>query len=80
MADRTVHATNDLWEIVRYDRAGKWYLEPTDKAPTVKRRPIKLAEAVELAMELWNNGGTVHFGRQGATAFDRKIRLKAGRT
>jgi hypothetical protein len=30
VADRVVHTSYSGMEIVRYDRAGKWYFEPTD--------------------------------------------------
>lgn len=73
MSDRTVHVTivpasGDRIEIVRYDRAGKWYYEDRGR-----RRRLTLAEAVEFARVdrpavIW------HEGRQGGKAFDAKVR------
>lgn len=31
--DRRVHAWSNKWELVRYDRAGKWYLEWVAQEP-----------------------------------------------
>lgn len=44
---RTVHARYDGMEIVRYDRAGKWYLEPT--RPSLKRQHVSIMEAAQAA-------------------------------
>lgn len=76
MADRTVHArTADGIEIVRYDRAGKWYAERVDSVrPDVRksRRLLKLAEAVELASR---PDSEWFFNRSGGAQFDRRVRL-----
>jgi hypothetical protein len=51
--DRVVHATTvDGTEIVRYDKAGKWYAEPSEG----KRRSISLSEAVDLAVSPGSTG------------------------
>lgn len=64
--DRTVHGhTADGHEIVRYDRAGKWYVE-TRFAP---RRDVSLREAVRLAV-----AGTPQLDKCGGQAFDAKVR------
>ena len=64
--DRTVHGlTVDGDEIVRYERAGKWWVEP--KAG--KRRPVKLAEAAELAV-----AGTAFLDRFSGSRFDALVR------
>ena len=72
--DRTVHGlTDDGGEIVRYDRAGKWYFEYRDR----KRRHVTIAEAVQAAA-----AGKAVLGRAGGLAFDakvRKLRGEAGR-
>jgi len=69
--DRTVHGwTADLAEIVRYDRAGKWYVEypPATLKP---RRPVSVAEAVRLATEA---GARVFANRYGGQAFNARVR------
>lgn len=73
MSDRTVHVTiipaaGDRIEIVRYNRAGKWYYEDGGR-----RRHLMLAEAAAFAREdrpavIW------HEGRKGGAAFDAKVR------
>lgn len=75
--DRTVHCTivplgGGRIEIVRYDRAGKWYYESTNGSRKM-RRLITVAEAVEFAADtrpavLW------HEGRAGGLMFDAKVR------
>lgn len=78
--DRTVHCTivpvgGGRIEIVRYDRAGKWYREDGGN-----RTRITVAEAVSVAAQdrpavLW------HEGRPGGRAFDAKVRkARAART
>lgn len=78
MSDRTVHVTivavdRDRIEVVRYDRAGKWYLEDR-----VRRRRLTFAEAVAFAEDrpavIW------HEGRPGGRLFDTHVRrLRAQR-
>lgn len=65
MSDRTIHAVIDgVYELVRYDRAGKWYVEGA-----TKRRALTLAEAVALAASpdsviIWDQpGGQVFCSR-----------------
>jgi hypothetical protein len=67
--ERVAHGqTTDGGEIVRYDRAGKWYVEYP--ASTYKpRRLLTLASAVEAAVQ-----GVVYLGRYGGTQFDAKVR------
>ncbi len=43
MSDRTVHASTQQMNVVRYDRAGKWYLEPTDT--TLPRQAVTVGDA-----------------------------------
>jgi len=68
MADRTVHASYPGMEIVRYDKAGKWYAEPTSGG---QRDHLNIQEAVYLAIA---QGAQWFPGRQGGLAFDRKMR------
>ncbi len=70
--DRTIHAHYPGMEIVRYDRSGKWYLEPTD--PRLPRQHIKLRDAVRQALWAQEHGGVIRLGRLGGTAFDRQLR------
>ena len=71
--DRTVHASYRDMEIVRYDRAGKWYLEPT--IPGLKRQQVGIKRAVASAQ--WGiefADGAWYAGRQGGATFDRLMR------
>lgn len=71
--DRTVHCTivpgsGERVEIVRYDRAGKWWYESGKT-----RKPLTLDEAVKFAADtrpavVW------HEGRRGGLVFDSKVR------
>lgn len=72
MDDRIVHARYSGMEIVRYGRAGKWYLEPDH--PTLKRQAVSMTDAAKQAVWALANGGEVFFGRPGGMAFDRKVR------
>lgn len=80
--DRTVHARFDRWdgmavrygtEVVRYDRAGKWYLEFIRTGDPRKR--VSLSDAATAAA--WGahyGGGEIFFDKPGGGAFDRKVR------
>jgi hypothetical protein len=64
--DRTVHARlADGREVVRYDRAGKWYIEADNSLPT--RRHITIGQAVRFALL---PGSTAYLGRGGGGRFD----------
>lgn len=66
--DRTVHATTgDGTEIVRYDRAGKWYLEQKDGT----RRQVSVKEAAELVIS--DRSSRWFRGRMGGSRFDGLI-------
>ncbi len=72
--DRTVHGkTTDGREIVRYDRAGKWYLEggPGNRP----RQNVTLKRAAEEAA-----AGEFYGDKPGGQMFDAKVRrlLAAG--
>jgi len=70
VSDRTVHAGYDGMEIVRYDRAGKWYLEPTD--PRLRRQRVGVREAARSAR--WgceHANGWIQFRLPGGGAFDK---------
>ena len=72
MSDRTVHAWSENGqELVRYDRAGKWYLEK-DGEP---RRLLTLMHAVAYATRMpdWH----INFGEPGGKRFDAACRKAA---
>jgi hypothetical protein len=73
--DRTVHArsADKQQEIVRYDRAGKWWVENADGT----RRPVGIREAAELARTYAVSRGTVFTGRSGGSMFDRIFERQA---
>jgi hypothetical protein len=75
--DRTVHVTinlaGDQIEIVRYDRAGKWWLERA----TGYRRRLSLADAVAYAKE--SSNVIWHEGAPGGRMFDAWVRQMRGR-
>jgi hypothetical protein len=76
--DRRVHARYRGMDVVRYDRAGKWYLEPTDSR--LRRQWVKLGDAVNAAV--WgveNLNGVVLYGLSGGAAFDKQVREALGR-
>jgi hypothetical protein len=71
--DRRVHATYTDMDIVRYNRAGKWYLEP--RIPGLPRQHVKVKDAVTSA--LWgyqHSHGIIYPGLPGGTTFDRLVR------
>ena len=86
MVDRRVHATTPDWEIARYDRPGKWFIEwvgsvgaePRFLPSTLRMVPIartgraKLSaqEAAQIAHRL---GAAVHLNMPGGSTFDRHI-------
>lgn len=73
MSDRTVHASYPGMEIVRYDRAGKWYFEPTESTlPRQKVTVRQAAEAAVWALGYYNNDAEV-FERKGGKRFDQLL-------
>lgn len=69
-ADRSVHASHsDGTEVVRYDRAGKWYIERASDP----RIAVGLRRAVREALR---SGMSVYLGLPGGTMFDSKIRTE----
>lgn len=68
MKDRRVHGrTATGSEVVRYDRAGKWYVEGVG----LRRAPITVGEAVRLVLQEY---ATVYTGIPGGTRFDALVR------
>lgn len=70
----TVHAAYDGMEIVRYNRAGKWYLEPTNK--NLKRQHVTIKQAADQAIWARRNLGSaqVFLGKPGGMRFDKLVR------
>lgn len=71
MKDRRLHASYPGMDIVRYDRAGKWYLEPTN--PMLKRQRVSMGQAVQSALYALENDGTVFYGVPGGQAFYARL-------
>lgn len=70
MDDRRVHARIGSLEVVRYDRAGKWYLEADGS-----RQPIKVPMAAKLVVASMDTHEVeVFFDLPGGRAFDRQVR------
>lgn len=68
--DRIIHAVcEDGREVVRYQRAGKWYIEPKEGA----RRLVTIGEAVEVAAVSRLGGGSVYYGQPGGSRFDSAV-------
>lgn len=66
--DRTVHAKlADGSEIVRYDRASKWYLEQTGR----QRRRLSIKEAAQLVID--DRSSRWYRGRYGGSRFDSLV-------
>lgn len=74
LPDRRVHAEgpNGCFAVVRYELAGKWYVED----PAGRRRRVSLAEAAEEALLARNSGGILLTGVPGGAAFDHKVAKK----
>lgn len=74
MNDRTVHARYPGMEIVRYDRAGKWYFEPLDSSLSRQKVTVKqAADAAVWARGYYNEGAHIFTNRHGGTTFDRLV-------
>ncbi len=74
--DRTVHATCETFEVVRYDRAGKWYVEEHG-GPT--RYHIGVFDAAQRALSAEALGGRIFPGLPGGRSFDQKVRILRAR-
>lgn len=68
--DRQVHARGiSGLEVVRYDRAGKWFLE----LPGDSRKHVGVRDAARWAWRMRATGGEVFVGLPGGGAFDRLL-------
>jgi hypothetical protein len=77
MEDRRVHARLHRGEIVRYDRAGKWFVEMPEnwgrRGLPAERIPVTIEEAAERARAWRDAGGFVFAGVPGGAAFDKRV-------
>lgn len=72
MSDRKVHARSPEMEVVRYDRAGKWYLEPEHFSLPAQHVTVK--EAARYAVWAANEAnGQIFTGLPGGAMFDRLV-------
>lgn len=80
MEDRRVHVASDEFEVVRYERAGKWYIEPTD--PGGKRQHVNIDQAVDFAYHLMHENSRVLLNVPGGALFEKRLRdrIKSGGT
>jgi hypothetical protein len=73
MKDWQVHAElEDGTKVVRYDRAGKWYLEGKRGGGFRFRERITFRRAVELVRR--QHGSRIHTGLPGGSRFDAAVR------
>jgi hypothetical protein len=70
--DRTVHASGLFLDVVRYNRAGKWYLEGKGDNQGY-RRHVGIREAARFAAA----GCDVHLGLPGGSTFDQLVKDEA---
>jgi len=78
MDDRRVHARAPGIEVVRYDKAGKWYIEMAAdygrRGLPAERIQVGAAEAAETARNLGRRrDGSVYLGLPGGATFDRLV-------
>ena len=74
--DRTIHAEIPGYvEVVRYDRRGKWYIEPV--TPGLPRQQVSVKEAAEYVTSGWEKAERrkfIHYkGLPGGKQFDRLV-------
>ena len=71
--DRALHAKftheREVYHIVRYARAGKWWIEGV-----TSRRPVTLQQAVDAARAF---DAEVFFGKPGGLRFDSALRKRS---
>lgn len=68
-----IHAETDVERIVRYNRAGKWYIEGDFDGGW--RMQVPISQAVARAIQLRDFfGGKIHLGCPGGQTFDARVR------
>lgn len=70
--DRRVHAECDNFEVVRYERAGKWFVE--SKIKLVSAEYVGVADAAMRALSAETLGGKINSGLPGGRVFDRWVK------
>lgn len=60
--------------VVRYGRAGKWYLEPSGDLSRLPRQSVSVDEAAKYAAWAIEQGGRIHFGVPFGSTFERRVR------
>lgn len=76
MSDRRVHASNSEFEVVRYGRAGKWYIEPRHPDQG-KRQHVNIDQAVHFALHLAKHvHGKINLNVDGGSLFDKRVQRR----
>lgn len=71
MGDRTVHARDTAGnELVRYDKAGRWWVEKDG----ARHRVATVKDAVDHALAMERAGGEILLFQPGGQQFDSKVR------
>lgn len=92
MADRTVHASGVGFEVVRYDRAGRWYVEDargrkgwylqisrhTDDRVVARTTTRARTSVREAARLSVHNHFKIKLNLPGGAVFDRHVRIARG--
>ena len=71
LPDRRVHAECATFEVVRYERAGKWFVE--SKVKLVPAEHVGVSEAARRAISAEALGGEINYGVPGGQVFDLKV-------
>jgi hypothetical protein len=71
--DRRVYAECANFDIVRYERAGKWYVE---SKIADKRIHIGVADAALRSLSAETLGGEIHLGLPGGRTFDQWVKIQ----
>lgn len=74
--DRRVHAVAGEWQLVRYDRAGKWYeeYEPA-RGRSADAITVRLAAMLAVRKER-EEGGWIYLGVPGGRRFDQLVEVE----
>jgi hypothetical protein len=77
-SDRTVYARAHRFEIVRYARAGQWWIEYEPQMLVPASHVGVHTAAYEAACLLREGTGTVFMGLPGGRVFDRSVQRQVG--
>lgn len=81
LPDRRVHAECATFDVVRYERAGKWYVE-SEGSNGLIREHVGVVQAAHRAVAAEVLGGEINYGLPGGSIFDRwvaKVQVMGGR-